>query len=77
MRIRNRLIRAVDDGWEYAADQRHAEMLIGGLGLKEASGSGAPGEDEKKWERGERCGVKRRRNEAVYRHGGKRELLRE
>ena len=51
--ILNRVIRAVDDGWEYEADQRHAEMMIGELGLKEASGVGAPGEDEKKWEREE------------------------
>ena len=53
VRILNRIIRAVDDGWEYEADQRHAEMLIGEMGLKEASGVGAPEEDEKMWEREE------------------------
>ena len=53
VRISNRLIIVVDDGWEYEAYQRHAEMFIGELGLKEAGGVGAPGGDEKKWEREE------------------------
>jgi hypothetical protein len=50
VRILNRVVRAVAGGWEYEADQRHAEMIIAELGLKEAKGVGAPGGDEMKWE---------------------------
>ena len=50
VRILNRVVRAVKGGWEYEADQRHAEMIVEELGLREAKGVGAPGEDEMKWE---------------------------
>ena len=50
VRILNRVVRAVGGGWEYEADQRHAEIIAADLGLGEAKGVGAPGEDEAKWE---------------------------
>ena len=36
-RVLNKLIRRPDDGWECEPDQRHAEMIIGALGLEEAN----------------------------------------
>ena len=42
------MIRAVDDGFEYEADQRHAEMMVQEMELECAKPVGAPGEDEKK-----------------------------
>lgn len=35
-RVLNRIIRATVGGWEYEPDQRHAELLVKGLGLHEA-----------------------------------------
>ena len=35
-RILNRLIRVTDDGWEYEADQRHAELIIKTLGMEQS-----------------------------------------
>ena len=35
-----------EDGWEYEADQRHAEMIIEMLKLREAKATATPGEDE-------------------------------
>ena len=32
-RALNRIIRVTDEGWEYEADQRHADMLRQGLSL--------------------------------------------
>ena len=37
MRILNRLVEWTDDGIQYEADQRHAELVIKELGLKEYS----------------------------------------
>lgn len=37
-RILNRVVRVTDKGWEYEADQRHADLLIEALNLKEANG---------------------------------------
>ena len=33
-RILNRIIRVTDNGWEYEADQRHAEILINEMGFE-------------------------------------------
>ena len=49
-RILNRLIRVTDDGWEYEADQRHAELIIKTLGMEESKPVVSPGEDAKAWE---------------------------
>ena len=49
-RVLNRIIRVTRDGWEYEADQRHAELLIKGMHLEGAKGVKGPGEDEKPWE---------------------------
>ena len=49
-RVLNRVLRITAQGWEYEPDQRHIDLLIEGLGLKEAKSVGSPGEDEKKWE---------------------------
>ena len=46
----NRVIRRTEQGWEYEPDQRHAEMIIGALGLEDARGVSTPGEEEKAWE---------------------------
>ena len=46
-RVLNRIVRLTAKGWEYEADQRHAEILIEALKLKEARSVGTPGEDEK------------------------------
>ena len=49
-RVLNRVLRVTDEGWEYEADQRHAELIVEGMNLKEANGVKAPCEDEKPWE---------------------------
>ena len=46
-RILNRTIRITPQGWEYEADQRHAELVIAALNLTAANGVKTPGEDEK------------------------------
>ena len=46
----NRIIRITDKGWEYEPDQRHAEMIVEQLGLKEAKSVETPTEEAKKWE---------------------------
>ena len=52
-RLLGRVIRRTPTGWEYEADQRHAELIIRGLHLEGAKGVKSPGEDEKPWEREE------------------------
>jgi hypothetical protein len=49
-RILNRVIRTTDQGWEMEADQRHADVIIDQLNLKEANGVKTPCEEEKIWE---------------------------
>ena len=49
-KVLNGVLRVSDDGWRYEADQRHAEILVEGLGLEAASPVGTPGEEEKGWE---------------------------
>ena len=49
-RILNRIIRVTNEGWEYEADQRHAEIVIEALGLNTAKTVTTPGENEKEWE---------------------------
>ena len=49
-RILNRVIRVTSEGWEYEADQRHAELIIKGLGLQTANGVKTPGQDQRQWE---------------------------
>ena len=49
-RVLNRIWRIANSGWEYEPDQRHAEMIVEQLGLKEAKSVETPTEEEKKWE---------------------------
>ena len=49
-RILNRIIRVTHEGWEMEADQRHADIIIERLNLKEAKGVSSPCEEEKRWE---------------------------
>ena len=49
-RVLNRGSRVTEDGWEYEPDQRHSEIIIEAMGLKEAKGVSTPTEDEKVWE---------------------------
>ena len=49
-RVLNRVIRACSAGWEYEGDQRHAELVVGAMGLKSANTVTTPGEDAKKEE---------------------------
>ncbi len=37
VRILNRIVKVTDEGLEYEADQRHAEMLMRGMGVEESS----------------------------------------
>ena len=52
-RVLNRILRITEQGWEYEPDQRHAEMIVEQLGLKDAKAVETPTEEEKKWEREE------------------------
>ena len=47
VRVLNRVIRATPQGWEYEADQRHAETIIKELRLEDAKEVKTPGEDVK------------------------------
>ena len=49
-RVLNRIIRITDKGWEYEPDQRHAEMIVEQVGLKEGKSVENPTEEAKKWE---------------------------
>ena len=49
----NRIIRVTEEGWEYEADQRHVDLIVGALGLTEANSAKTPCEDEKEWGREE------------------------
>lgn len=49
-RILNRVIRVGKEGWEYEADQRHRDLIIEQLGLKEARSVAAPGVNDQDWE---------------------------
>ena len=48
-RILNRIIRVTTEGWEYEADQRHADMIVQEMGLTKANSVKTPGEDEPSW----------------------------
>ena len=49
-RVLNRILRITSNGWEYEPGQRHAEMIVEHLGLKEAKAVDTPTEEEKQWE---------------------------
>ena len=46
-RVLNRVIWATENGWEYEPDQRHADIIIEAMGMKEAQRVLTPTEDEK------------------------------
>ena len=48
MRVLNRVVEWTDHGIQYEADQRHAELLIEMLNLKDAKGVDTPGINESK-----------------------------
>ena len=66
-RVLNRIIRVTEDGWEYEADQRHADILIDELGLKGANSVQTPCEEEKSWEREENQQGLEKSEETKYR----------
>eukprot|EP00973_Karenia_brevis_P063093 8772144-Karenia_brevis.AAC.1 len=41
-RVLNRVVRVTEDGWEYEADQRHADLLIKGLNMESAKSVKTP-----------------------------------
>ena len=45
-RILNRIIRWTREGWEYEADQRHADLILQDLNLKDCNAVTTPGEDK-------------------------------
>ena len=50
-RVLNRILRITELGWEYEPDQRHAEMIVEQLGLKDAKPVEIPTEEEKSGKR--------------------------
>ena len=48
-RILNRIVRITPQGWEYEADQRHADIIAQELGLSKARATRTAGEDEPSW----------------------------
>ena len=46
-RILNRVIRVTSEGWEYEADQRHADLIIQEMGASKMSTLSHPGGDKK------------------------------
>ena len=49
-RVLNRVIRVTENGWEYEPDQRHVDIIVEAMGMKEGKGVSTPTEDEKVWE---------------------------
>ena len=47
-KILNRIIRATSLGWEYECDQRHVEVLVEELGLRDAKSLSSPGVEGEK-----------------------------
>ena len=47
-RVLNRILRIAERGWEYEPGQRHAEMIVEQLGLKDAKAVETPTEEENK-----------------------------
>ena len=45
-RILNRIVRWTPKGWEYEADQRHAELIVKTMGLEKGKPVSTPGEEE-------------------------------
>ena len=54
-RVLNRTIRATKNGWEFEADQRHAEVIVNSLNLQESKPVATPGE-HRPWEEEEKLG---------------------
>jgi len=52
-RILNRVIRCTEKGWEYEADQRHAEYLVRAMNLQDAKAVSTAGEEDKPWKQQE------------------------
>ena len=50
-RALNIVLRITEDGWEYEPDQRHAELIIEDMHLKDANPVTTQGQDEKNWGR--------------------------
>ena len=48
-KVLNRVLRRTEEGWEYEADPRHAELIIKSLKLEESKPVSTAGEDEKEW----------------------------
>ena len=48
-RILNRIVRWTSQGWEYEADQRHAELIVKAMGVEGGKAVSSPGEDEPAW----------------------------
>ena len=48
-RILNRIVRWTPSGWEYEADQRHAELIIQMMGVERGKAVTTPGEEEPSW----------------------------
>ena len=52
-RVLNRVIRVTPEGWEYEPDQRHAELLVSALDLKQAKAVQTPWEEDRPWKEAE------------------------
>ena len=48
-RILNRIVRWTNSGWEYEADQRHADLIMEGMSMKTAKSVKTPGEGSPTW----------------------------
>ena len=44
-RILNRVVRWIPLGWEYEADQRHAELIVQAMGVDQGHAVATPGEE--------------------------------
>ena len=48
-RVLNSILRVRPEGWEYEADQRHAELVVRGLGMEKTKCVKTPGEEIGGW----------------------------
>ena len=65
--VLNRIIRRTQEGWEYEADQRHADIIIKAMNMEAGKEVGTAGEDEKPWKEEEESVLLPKTQETEYR----------
>ena len=65
--VLNRMVRVTDEGWQYEADQRHADIILQAMRMSNCKPRGTVGEDGKEWQEAEDEGLLPKEQETEYR----------